>query len=175
MGGDHPAGTPPVASSLGSPPHGRGPLHPGAGHRHHVGLTPAWAGTTSTAAASRPAARAHPRMGGDHLGRELGLAFAEGSPPHGRGPPLEHAEHRGRAGLTPAWAGTTNNEVNREGMVRAHPRMGGDHSMAFHHGKGTAGSPPHGRGPPRRCRRRPDRQRLTPAWAGTTSQTARPR
>ncbi len=66
MGGEHFG--PGNASTLpvGSPPHGRGALREAPGRPREAGLTPAWAGSTSSLLLSPIDPRAHPRMGGEH-------------------------------------------------------------------------------------------------------------
>ena len=147
MGGDHPlpfpaasalGGSPPhgrgpprmdiLAERLtGSPPHGRGPLPKAFNVLPFLGLTPAWAGTTSRRRCATPACGAHPRMGGDHTARDGTGELLTGSPPHGRGPRNLAPAAAGSVGLTPAWAGTTRRRRRRRARTGAHPRMGGDH------------------------------------------------
>ena len=172
MGGDHDTGGAGRLLPVGSPPHGRGPPSSVCLDAHPYGLTPAWAGTTGYQSGRCTASRAHPRMGGDHCWAHLEGWSNAGSPPHGRGPPHSVARDDGRVGLTPAWAGTTEDHWVMLAVDRAHPRMGGDHSEVGKHIAETLGSPPHGRGPPE-CQPRPEvRRGLTPAWAGTTTSSA---
>ena len=106
MGGDHLLRLALMRVHGGSPPHGRGPPFLKARRGVALGLTPAWAGTTSIGGSSsligrahpawagttpsrHPASRngkAHPRMGGDHYYSVDGTGDMVGSPPHGRGP-----------------------------------------------------------------------------------------
>ena len=71
-----------------------------------------------------------------------------GSPPHGRGGPIEVFTMPMTSGLTPAWAGRTHWGSALLSATRAHPRMGGeDLGQLEESGVGDG---------------------LTPAWAGRT-------
>ena len=107
-------------------------------------------------------------MGGDHFQRRSTFFLSLGSPPHGRGPRQGGVARRQRAGLTPAWAGTTRPATAPASCSRAHPRMGGDHVTSRRLRPGASGSPPHGRGPLAAGGDDGPEPGLTPAWAGTT-------
>ena len=173
MGGDHRRSQRLDGFGTGSPPHGRGPPGRERHDRPPDGLTPAWAGTTSTQPAAPARRRAHPRMGGDHESEARPAPAVRGSPPHGRGPPEARPSADSGGGLTPAWAGTTSSSASAATTPWAHPRMGGDHSSGTFHTALHKGSPPHGRGPPRSVAPRPAARGLTPAWAGTTRRDRR--
>ena len=170
MGGDHTIEQGRFVAWWGSPPHGRGPPGPRHARRGARGLTPAWAGTTPSTREASGSVRAHPRMGGDHSGRRPSQGCGLGSPPHGRGPLIAAGAFLDGGGLTPAWAGTTHHLMTSQPIVRAHPRMGGDHAPSDDVPADRAGSPPHGRGPPFLGVGQRGADGLTPAWAGTTSQ-----
>ena len=139
----------------GSPPHGRG-TQPRPRFRVRVrGLTPAWAGNTSS---------------GEHTEKN-----GRGSPPHGRGTHEPRPELPEITRLTPAWAGNTGPILASAACCEAHPRMGGEHSTNRPSSVVLPGSPPHGRGTPRRARRARHPPRLTPAWAGNTPIRTSPR
>ncbi len=107
MGGEHQWIRRQETGDGGSPPHGRG-TRPVVWRPAPVGgLTPAWAGNTCGVLGRRTCWRAHPRMGGEHDPHLAVLTAAQGSPPHGRGTPLEPVEAGTGPGLTPAWAGNT--------------------------------------------------------------------
>ena len=107
MGGDHRYRSCDASLPRGSPPHGRGPHPLTDSDLRAYGLTPAWAGTTTSETIGPRTIEAHPRMGGDHQTATYSSVVLPGSPPHGRGPPAGDVPVGGVDGLTPAWAGTT--------------------------------------------------------------------
>ena len=173
----------------GSPPRGRGRRSGGVLALAVPGLTPAWAGTTSSPRSTPTGFWAHPRVGGDDLVVISPSSTAKGSPPRGRGRPTTRHIAQPDSGLTPAWAGTTTDDAGHRPPPRAHPRVGGDDVTPRSRLSTAGGSPPRGRGTTH-ARTRPasagrahprvggdDRgseppdppdRRLTPAWAGTT-------
>ena len=91
----------------GSSPRGRGKRRGGHQRFRSCRLIPAWAGKTSTPAVLRPAASAHPRVGGENQGDRIFDQSDNGSSPRGRG---KHFDGDGRhpvGRLIPAWAGKT--------------------------------------------------------------------
>ena len=154
--------------AAGSPPRGRGRRELDVALLPGVGLTPAWAGTTSRYRDPSSPGRAHPRVGGDDREQVASSVTGEGSPPRGRGRlSILSVDDQGE-GLTPAWAGTTDLQDCGQWQSWAHPRVGGDDWMGFSTASRGVGSPPRGRG--RREARHGARtvRGLTPAWAGTT-------
>ena len=71
-------------------------------------------------------------------------------------------------GLTPARAGNTPHAIRQSASERAHPRTGGEHSVASHIRPAWSGSPPHGRGTHVGVSGRVVGDGLTPARAGNT-------
>ena len=69
----------------GSPPHGRGKVINTDVPGHGLGITPAWAGKSLSAAAEVIAPVDHPRMGGEKTSLTKSPKSNTGSPPHGRG------------------------------------------------------------------------------------------
>ena len=113
-GGDHPRvcgdkGLPggQLLPQLGSPPRMRGQGRPGGSAAVLSGITPAYAGTSCLAVAVRTRQEDHPRVCGDKPTGYVSETIAEGSPPRMRGqapcPPGGKVE----AGITPAYAGTS--------------------------------------------------------------------
>ena len=89
----------------GSPPHGRGKVR---GVRQIIagtGITPAWAGKSSSARSWKLDTRDHPRMGGEKMDEAAVSDLEEGSPPHGRGKARSALVFSAMVGITPAWAG----------------------------------------------------------------------
>ena len=113
---------------MGSSPLARGPqvqmLPLQTGHR----LIPARAGTTTSALADEMYGRAHPRSRGDHAATLFRFGSRSGSSPLARGPLWGGEQHGDVAGLIPARAGTTFQEIPRRAGHRAHPRSRGDHT-----------------------------------------------
>ena len=151
---------------VGSPPHGRGKVHPDGPEKGSGGITPAWAGKRQTRAVHGRRDKDHPRVGGEKLHLDVFCNNCEGSPPRGRGKvstccllsPLDR--------ITPAWAGKRYYPFAVILLDRDHPRVGGEKEI---HKKFTSfrlGSPPRGRGKggfPCLAVLHPG---ITPAWAG---------
>ena len=160
-------------SGEGSPPRARGrPRHslspPGC-----PGLTPACAGTTAAAPASRHSARAHPRVRGDDVVIAPVPADVPGSPPRARGRLRRRDRRVRRRGLTPACAGTTQPVRHVEIVNGAHPRVRGDDLTPVQKLADDGGSPPRARGRRAEAARRGLPRGLTPACAGTTCSAVR--
>ena len=154
----------------GSPPRSRGPRghHPARAGRE--GLTPAFAGTTERDPGRDPRRPAHPRVRGDHALPFMNCPGGVGSPPRSRGPRELRRKWQVGKRLTPAFAGTTTRTPRRFRRSAAHPRVRGDHPPSGLYRFGDAGSPPRSRGPRGSYAGDLREQRLTPAFAGTTSQ-----
>ena len=92
---------------MGSPPLAREPLYnvvfPDVDRR----ITPARAGTTTTAKALVPTARDHPRSRGNHFRPGSNFFLERGSPPLAREPPERTIKVGFQLRITPARAGTT--------------------------------------------------------------------
>ena len=153
----------------GSPPHGRGK---DAIQRHTtrcLGITPAWAGKSSSDRGWGFLRRDPPRVGGDKSGPVFALGRSSGSPPRGRGKVTLPRRPPAAAGITPAWAGKSGISHAYRPRPRDHPRVGGEKRQLQHGRHQRLGSPPRGRG---KDNRRCDfivLIRITPAWAGKSS------
>ena len=151
---------------VGSPPHGRGKVHPDGPEKGSGGITPAWAGKRQTRAVHGRRDKDHPRVGGEKLHLDVFCNNCEGSPPRGRGKvstccllsPLDR--------ITPAWAGKRYYPFAVILLDRDHPRVGGEKSPVRIKALPNSGSPPRGRGkahlPGLLC----TKTGITPAWAG---------
>ena len=152
--------------SQGSPPRGRGK---GTRLRYPWPLdriTPAWAGKSSSKPSFSEAAWDHPRVGGEKLVFHVGQRGQRGSPPRGRGKGMALTEANRVFGITPAWAGKSDNSENQSSKKQDHPRVGGEKALSSTALGLAIGSPPRGRGKgvlifPRRAA-----VGITPAWAG---------
>ena len=111
----------------------------------------------------------HPRIRGEHLPRDLGYPRYDGSSPHTRGAREIFAAHCASYGIIPAYAGST--AVASPGISSSwdHPRIRGEHFAGLardaHHG----GSSPHTRGAHPKAERGLHRERIIPAYAGSTA------
>ena len=174
----------------GSPPHMRGKGGRFAGLDHRFGITPAYAGKSTTPSSCFPAAK--------------------GSPPHMRGKGLAEAQEATRHRITPAYAGKSRNSSSVSSVKKDHPLICGekwiyddgktvklgitpayagkshswsdsgcpcwdhpricgeknDHLVVF---KLTEGSPPHMRGKVHAVEALKHPGRITPAYAGKSS------
>ena len=153
----------------GSSPRGRGKpcLHMAVSVSS--GLIPAWAGKTVMRTFEPLGARAHPRVGGENLGRYRLRQDVIGSSPRGRGKPYIRRRRAGIQRLIPAWAGKTSWRLAPPRDRGAHPRVGGENLICRDHRRVLCGSSPRGRGKPHCSDQRTLRGGLIPAWAGKTS------
>ena len=146
MGGEKKKSRRCCTSIGGSPPRGRGK---GLGHQRHglpCGITPAWAGKSTTGAGFLLLSVDHPRVGGEKRASYLPGGQLRGSPPRGRGKagrPRCRARH---LRITPAWAGKRSLAGLRPGRPGDHPRVGGEKTLCPGPYLKSKGSPPHGRG-----------------------------
>ena len=154
------------AAAGGGGKHGFGPFGLSGGR-----LIPAWAGKTRGATSNSRGRWAHPRVGGENLGRRCTCHAPRGSSPRGRGKRRVCAPGTGFPGLIPAWAGKTPRPARDQEKVRAHPRVGGENAERVGQWPLQGGSSPRGRGKRNPDRASPAARRLIPGWAGKTSRT----
>ena len=107
MRGEHRCFCRGAGDGRGSSPHARGALCSPPRCRRAVGLIPACAGSTGTAAIACPPCPAHPRMRGEHSILGGGVEVQGGSSPHARGAPAPRTPTCRGDGLIPACAGST--------------------------------------------------------------------
>ena len=158
-----------LLSIQGSPPHTRGPPDRAASRSAIERITPAYAGTTLRRIHRSCSTGDHPRIRGDHRATWVIPFSFSGSPPHTRGPHPFRLEKVPLERITPAYAGTTKVTVFTISLSTDHPRIRGDHSIFQHSIAYYGGSPPHTRGPLRPISRNVWYPRITPAYAGTTT------
>ena len=89
---------------------------------------------------------AHPRAGEENREGNTRSQFVFGSSPRGRGKPQVNAHPPIRGGLIPARAGKTRSPGGPEWRRPAHPRAGGENSLAAGARGRVRGSSPRGRG-----------------------------
>ena len=166
--GEHVVHQLPVLQGRGSPPHMRGAQMDLSGGEQQVGLTPAYAGSTPPPVPLSNCRWAHPRICGEHSITCDDQPPKLGSPPHMRGALFLGFGQPLRAGLTPAYAGSTRPFRAICSSHGAHPRICGEHRSILC-GLGTVtGSPPHMRGALQQGRVPRQGGGLTPAYAGST-------
>ena len=130
----------------GSPPRMRGK---GAGFPalpQCQGITPAWAGKSSSA--------------------RIASGVKLGSPPHRRGKGAATVQIPRERRITPAWAGKSMTAPGRSSRTGDHPRVGGEKSWWGDEVTPKQGSPPRRRGKVVGKEILPRRVGITPAWAG---------
>ncbi len=126
----------------------RGAPDPRPAQRGEGGITPAYAGSTSSAPRSPRTTRDHPRICGEHWGAKTTERLQEGSSPHMRGAPARPPPHHVVAGIIPAYAGSTGACRSRGSRGWDHPRICGEHCLSNAMQAGSQGSSPHMRGAP---------------------------
>ena len=135
----------------------------------HTRITPAHAGKTRFPSVRMCFAGDHPRACGENPVLHDFRAVSTGSPPRMRGKPFVCFHFRAFLGITPAHAGKTLSDVDRDGNKKDHPRACGENQTMTKFLKRKAGSPPRMRG-----KRAPTAvtvagQGITPAHAGKTA------
>ena len=150
----------------GSPPHGRGKERPPISTAFMEGITPAWAGKSTSITFKMVEPEDHPRMGGEKFLFSPTKRKEWGSPPHGRGKADNTNTALTAERITPAWAGKSFRSAQQERKNGDHPRMGGEKTCTGLGGVVWGGSPPHGRGKAVFSRCFQQTARITPAWAG---------
>ena len=112
------------------------------------GIIPAYAGSTVIVAFAAVFHSDHPRIRGEHIGRQIVLLAVVGSSPHTRGARRRRATRRAPPG--------------------DHPRIRGEHRLRLPDLDPRRGSSPHTRGAPPSRRQPPHGGRIIPAYAGST-------
>ena len=107
--------------SIGSPPRGRGKALTRPRRPRLAGITPAWAGKSSTIPPTWAATEDHPRVGGEKGVKHIQTEPEQGSPPRGRGKGLVHQQPEAALGITPAWAGKRLKRSHRSGIFISGP------------------------------------------------------
>ena len=133
-----------------------------------LGITPAHAGKTESAAARGGEPRDHPRACGENQRYLHQHERCRGSPPRMRGKPRKHDIVPNTAGITPAHAGKTRKLVRREVSRRDHPRACGENRLQKSISAFGSGSPPRMRGKPGDAFASSGEIGITPAHAGKT-------
>ena len=152
----------------GSPPPTRGTRTVGDGKKAYFGITPAYAGNTYSRYGITFSSKDHPRLRGEHELVKISEKIGAGSPPPTRGT-LQNVDKLSiPVRITPAYAGNTflRNPVRQ--VLQDHPRLRGEHKIAYVYCDADKGSPPPTRGTPKISKSVISPPRITPAYAGNT-------
>ena len=114
-------------------------------------------------------ARDHLRVCGEHSASAVSVSAAQGSSPRMRGAPRAVHARAGRAGIIPAYAGSTAPSTLSLFWSRDHPRVCGEHATAKCTSCSRPGSSPRMRGAPRHAPVASDAVGIIPAYAGSTA------
>ena len=153
----------------GSSPHTRGALQALVHLRSHMGIIPAYAGSTNPGKAACRQEPDHPRIRGEHLESRTSPPDIVGSSPHTRGAHLvQEPVHRLR-GIIPAYAGSTRRCPWLSCPGRDHPRIRGEHALCSGISGQATGSSPHTRGARKVVGADIGKGRIIPAYAGSTT------
>ena len=159
----------PVAYRLGSSPHTRGAPEDTTKFNSMERIIPAYAGSTYRIGLSGGASQDHPRIRGEHACGASVKGTLSGSSPHTRGALGRTAGSGFRRRIIPAYAGSTAAGSLCRGRLTDHPRIRGEHAALSASTASFVGSSPHTRGAPEVSRRVRGRERIIPAYAGSTS------
>ena len=153
----------------GSSPHTRGARQP-AGDGHKIPrIIPAYAGSTSSYPTCELPRTDHPRIRGEHASPAPPPDGGPGSSPHTRGAPSSSHTFVPHSGIIPAYAGSTASRKRGKPESSDHPRIRGEHLSGLYTGDGQFGSSPHTRGARQTSPEHGLRQRIIPAYAGSTA------
>ena len=130
----------------GSPPRMRGKVHLVICEGDIGGITPAYAGKSSTSGASTSAVWDHPRVCGEKRRAAQPPGREAGSPPRMRGKVYVGVVRVVVKGITPAYAGKSKYAVKASDIIWDHPRVCGEKCPCLHIYNPSQGSPPRMRG-----------------------------
>ena len=114
-------------------------------------------------------------MGGEKSNRVHIAAVCTGSPPRGRGKVLVVVCGDLALGITPAWAGKSQQTDHCDDSTEDHPRVGGEKWNCLFANASALGSPPRGRGKENSGLFTEAIRGITPAWAGKSFRAAESR
>ena len=190
--GEHVSNSDDGTMPYGSSPHTRGAPFIDGADQVLAGIIPAYAGSTYRRCRRRRRGRDHPRIRGEHESQVYPVGVNVGSSPHTRGARLPIFKFSPRTGIIPAYAGSTSKSSPQTPPGKDHPRIRGEHTWSSSpfetpggsspHTRGAPfvsrslhilmhGSSPHTRGAPCRVVFKAARQRIIPAYAGSTERT----
>ena len=166
--GEHRRAATPAPLTPGSSPHTRGARPRPGPAKARRGIIPAYAGSTARPGSAGRRWSDHPRIRGEHRDGNLLDEHPAGSSPHTRGAPWSGSGGWGRAGIIPAYAGSTRPGSGRTVGPWDHPRIRGEHSNGPNSTRPVAGSSPHTRGALGFVPGPGSRRGIIPAYAGST-------
>ena len=134
------------------PPHMRGKGRRRVRQAGRAGITPAYAGKSTTCSSRATGRWDHPRICGEKHDLQLKGDWQVGSPPHVRGKELHLFQRVSGKGITPAYAGKRRRPAFLLGGTQDHPRICGEKMNASVKAIELRGSPPHMRGKDERQR-----------------------
>ena len=131
-------------------------------------IIPAYAGSTSTTTDGTSCRWDHPRVCGEHAFRIYATANRSGSSPRMRGALLFLKIDAHKAGIIPAYAGSTRGSAYRTQGQWDHPRVCGEHTTLRRTPVSPSGSSPRMRGALAILPRSLPLFGIIPAYAGST-------
>ncbi len=131
---------------LGSSPRMRGAQTDKTLFCRHIGIIPAYAGSTSCNERHRYCGRDHPRVCGEHDWVMDNVTNAQGSSPRMRGAQAKFDMEIAKDGIIPAYAGSTRHHCRNRQEPRDHPRVCGEHTWLAIPTQSSPGSSPRMRG-----------------------------
>ena len=134
----------------------------------HIGIIPAYAGSTDAWSSRKMTQADHPRIRGEHRCAGEPGALDRGSSPHTRGARQRSAYAGDDHGIIPAYAGSTGRRPRRCRGRRDHPRIRGEHGHFKAIVNPVQGSSPHTRGAPVPLGIPAAPVGIIPAYAGST-------
>ena len=132
-------------------------------------ITPAYAGKSILATDWVFRCRDHPRICGEKSSKGTWPSVDMGSPPHMRGKALVVLRSPPVLRITPAYAGKSFTSSLADIFLRDHPRICGEKRVICLSIRPYTGSPPHMRGKVPLSKFGYDADRITPAYAGKSS------
>ena len=156
-------------SRLGSSPRVRGTQVAAWISRYTPRFIPACAGNTTRDWPVVTTVTVHPRVCGEHVGRQRIGDIDIGSSPRVRGTLFEGSRAAKVARFIPACAGNTSCPIPTRNRTSVHPRVCGEHQGIVLEFGNYYGSSPRVRGTRDRRRQSAVRQRFIPACAGNTA------
>ena len=138
-------------------------------------ITPAHAGKRLMRDAATGVVEDHPRACGEKNSPYRPRSPAPGSPPRMRGKAHQRPDLAEGVGITPAYAGKSPARSLPPALPRDHPRVCGEKIEAHIQQTSNQGSPPRMRGKASQLEFSVKAHRITPAYAGKSHQSKKPR
>ena len=154
---------------LGSSPRMRGALQTKIEDLQIGRIIPAYAGSTQPGHQDTGHHEDHPRVCGEHGCGRLRVRHHRGSSPRMRGAPIPYGYDVLPSRIIPAYAGSTDNLSAIAQRFGDHPRVCGEHYLMAARSALTCGSSPRMRGARNQRRGRTMKDRIIPAYAGSTA------